>query len=284
MLQRELTTTGRSFYGVDVRISGDNPNGDPLSQALGAVLDQGVLDRTLAARCGGALLSILPEAAHIAPELVAPAGADPETIAFGVARATTRLLRQICLQRRCVLVIEDVHDADRDECAFVEPLLATRTHRFVSGGPMFMYVGDPVERYLGLVVAQLGDRPRAITHLESALARVRAVKGFPFIARIALDLAGLLESGSAAERERARALTREARELAEQFDLTHLRSRDATTRSSSAGDSDAPYVPVSPGFRLVREGDTWAISSRGRSATGRAKEQCSQKARPTRSL
>jgi hypothetical protein len=153
---------------------------------------------------------------------------------------------------------------DREACAIVEPLLASRTQRFVSGGPMFMYVGDPVERYLGLVVAELGDRPRAIAHHESAVARVRALKSFPFMARAALDLAALLESGTAAERERGRALVAEAAELSERFDLADLRRRSADVFAPKRGDAVAPFIPVSPGFGLTREGDAWAITSRGR--------------------
>src|SRR5687768_17420510 len=54
----------------------------PVAQALAALLDEGVIDASMAAGCGGGLLAILPEAAHLAPDLVAPAGADPETVAF----------------------------------------------------------------------------------------------------------------------------------------------------------------------------------------------------------
>src|SRR5258705_269467 len=75
-------------------------------------VDDGALDAALAARCGAGLLAVVPDAVHVAPEVVPPAGADPETIAFAATRATTRLLRHLCLQRPCVLVIDDVHDAD----------------------------------------------------------------------------------------------------------------------------------------------------------------------------
>src|SRR5688572_29761452 len=85
---------------------------EPLAQALGALVDDNTLDAALAARCGAGLLAVVPDAAHVAPELAPPAGADPETIAFAATRATTRLLRHVCLQRPCVLVIDDVHDAD----------------------------------------------------------------------------------------------------------------------------------------------------------------------------
>lgn len=60
---------------------------------------------------------------------------------------------------------------DRDACALVEPLLASWRERFASGGPMFMYVADPVERYSGLVAAVLGDRSRAIPEIEIAIDR-----------------------------------------------------------------------------------------------------------------
>jgi tetratricopeptide (TPR) repeat protein len=144
---------------------------------------------------------------------------------------------------------------DRDSCAAVEPMLVRWVDRFVSGGPMFMYVADPVERYLGLVAAVLGDRARAIEHLESALARIRAAGSTPFVARTSLDLANVLDSGGAKERERAVALRAEAAALALRFDLVDLRR--------PAHPAAAPLVPVSPGFTLVREGDAWAISSRG---------------------
>jgi predicted ATPase len=85
---------------------------EPVAQALGALVDDGTLDAAQASRCGGGLLAIVPDAANLAPELAPPAGADPETIAFAVARAATRLLRNVCLARPCVLVIDDVHDAD----------------------------------------------------------------------------------------------------------------------------------------------------------------------------
>jgi predicted ATPase len=76
------------------------------------LLDQGLLDASTASSCGGGLLAVLPEAIELSPELVAPTDADPETVAFSVARATTRLLRKVSLGRTCLLVIDDVHDAD----------------------------------------------------------------------------------------------------------------------------------------------------------------------------
>ena len=191
------------------------------------------------------------------------------------ARAGDRERAARCLpSARRTLQYHDVHFmtqfaeaaaivGDRDACALVEPLLAARVHRFVSGGPMFMFAADPVERYLGLVAAQLGDRARAITHLESALGRLRAAKSLPFVARTAIELAALLEAGSAAERERAARLVFEANELSERFDLVDLRGHGAVAGSSRVS-AAAPFVPVSTGFELACEGDTWAITSRGR--------------------
>lgn len=146
---------------------------------------------------------------------------------------------------------------DRDACAAAVALLERWTSRFMGGGPMFMYSGDPVERYLGLALAQLGERARAIEHLESALNRLREANAAPFIARTALDLAALLDSGNASESARAVVLRAEAEDLAERFDLVDLRPRASVTASS------VPMVPSSPGFTLVREGDSWAITSRG---------------------
>jgi hypothetical protein len=76
-----------------------------------------------------------------------------------------------------------------------------------------------VERYLGLVVARLGHRSRAISHLESALARLRTSGSHPYIARTLLDLAAVLASGTPSETARAAELTREATDLAERFEL-----------------------------------------------------------------
>lgn len=152
---------------------------------------------------------------------------------------------------------------DRDACALVEPMLSSRAHRFISGGPMFMYAGDPVERYLGLTAAQLGDRSRAIALLESAVARLRATKSLPLVAQAALDLARLLGEGTAGERDRAASLAGEAGELAERFDLVDLRERTQVAHPprASATDNPGPHLPTSPGFALVREGEAWAITT-----------------------
>src|SRR5436190_22687988 len=91
---------------------GARPEWEPLAHALTALVDDGTLDAALALRCGAGLLAVVPDAAHLAPELAPPAGADPETIAFAATRATSRLLRHLCLQRPHVLVFDDVHDAD----------------------------------------------------------------------------------------------------------------------------------------------------------------------------
>jgi tetratricopeptide (TPR) repeat protein len=146
---------------------------------------------------------------------------------------------------------------DLEACAAVLPLLEKWGPRFASGGPMFMYVADPVERYLGLVVAALGDRARAIACLESALARLHASGSLPYIARPSIELATLLDSDSApTARARAASLRKEAASIAERFDLVDLRVPAAT-------ETRTPYVPESPGFTLVREGEAWAITSRG---------------------
>jgi hypothetical protein len=196
-----------------------------------------------------------------------------QAAAFARAGDLGKAARCLPVARRCLQLYDvalltlfaeaAVAVGDRDACAFVEPFLTPRAHRIASGGPMFMYIVDPVERYLGLVVARLGDRPRAIVHLESALARLRAAGSLPFIARTALDLATLLESGTAADRSRAAALFAECAELAERFDLADLRGRDIGG-STHARNSATPFVPISPGFHLVSEGDSWAITSRGR--------------------
>jgi len=147
---------------------------------------------------------------------------------------------------------------DRDACAVVEPLLAGWANRLASGGPMFMYVADPVERYLGLVAATRGDRTRAIGHFESALVQLRTSGSLPYLARTSLDLAKLLDDGSTEERERSAALRGEAKELADRFDLVDLRVAARPVAASSA-----PHIPASPGFTLVHEGEAWAITSRG---------------------
>src|SRR5262245_35185292 len=46
---------------------------EPLAQALGALVDDGSLDGAVAARCGAALLAVVPDAASVAPELAPPA-------------------------------------------------------------------------------------------------------------------------------------------------------------------------------------------------------------------
>jgi hypothetical protein len=122
---------------------------------------------------------------------------------------------------------------------------------------MFMYVADPVERYLGLVAAALGDRPRAIACLESALARLRESGALPYLARTSLELAKLLDEGTPSDRARATALRSEAADVAVRFDLV---DRPADLEPSPAA-SPAPHVPVAHGFTLVRDGDHWAISA-----------------------
>ena len=177
--------------------------------------------------------------------------------------------RQLLPQARPCLQFEDVGFTtmfaevaatlgDREGCEVAERLLTGWGPRFASGGPMFMYVADPVERYLGLVAAALGDRTRAIGHLESALARLGASGSTPYVARASLDLAKLLEGGTATERARAAALRAEAAGLAERFDLVDLRAPALAPATAAA-----PHLPLSPGFTLVRDGDAWAITSRG---------------------
>ena len=75
----------RVSWGRCSGLGGDAAWG-PLSQALAPLLDEGVLDAAMAAACCGGLLAIMPDAARLSPALVAPAGADPETIWFGVAQ------------------------------------------------------------------------------------------------------------------------------------------------------------------------------------------------------
>ena len=144
---------------------------------------------------------------------------------------------------------------DREACTVLEPVLVRWTERFASGGPMFMYVADPVARYLGLVVAVLGDRTRAIELLDAALAQLRTSGLTPYLARTANDLAAVLETGTTVERERAAALRKEAAEISERFDLVDLRAPAPATPATS---SDAAQR-----FTLVREGEVWAITSRG---------------------
>jgi len=152
--------------------------------------------------------------------------------------------------------------ADRESCELVMPLLVRWGERFASGGPMFMYVADPVARYRGLVAAVLGDRKSAIADLESALAMLRAAGSTPYLARTSLDLAAVLETGGSTERERAASLRREAAELAERFDLVDLRAPAPPAQPTTAA-SAAPFAPTALGFSLVREGEAWAITSRG---------------------
>ena len=189
--------------------------------------------------------------------------------AYARAGQLERAREQLPLARPC-LEYEDVGFSvmfaeaaaalgDRDSCAAVEPLLVGWSHRFASGGPMFMYVADPVERYLGLVVAALGDRARAIGHLESALVRLRGSASLPYLARASLDLARLLDAGTAAERKRAGALRAEAADLAVRFDLVDLRAEARAPAPAVI----APSVPLSTGFSLERDGDMWAIRSGG---------------------
>ncbi len=146
---------------------------------------------------------------------------------------------------------------DRDACAALEPMFVRWTDRFVSGGPMFMYVADPAERYLGLVVSVLGDRARSIQLFETARARLQTAGSTPYLARTCLDLARVLETGTASERDRAAKLRAEAAELVDRFDLVDLRAKREPPPAIGA-----PSVPTSRGFLLVREGDAWAITSR----------------------
>jgi hypothetical protein len=141
---------------------------------------------------------------------------------------------------------------DREACARVEPWLASQVHRFVHGGPLFAHMQDPIERYLGLVANALGDRARAIKHLDSALEKSRAAGLRPYVARTALELGQLLTSGTDAERARGTQLVREARAIAEELDLVDLRPR-----------ADEAPLEVGSGLSLVPEGDTWAIIWRG---------------------
>ncbi len=152
---------------------------------------------------------------------------------------------------------------DGDACALIEPLLEKNAHRFLSGGPMFVYVCDAVERYLGLVLSRRGESARASALLESACARLRAAGSLPYLARANLDLAALLRRRGALDR--AAALEAEAAELAERLELADLRDRRATARMGAGADDAAPFVPRSPGFTLVRDGEAWAVSCRGRS-------------------
>jgi hypothetical protein len=150
---------------------------------------------------------------------------------------------------------------DRDACAAVRPLLAARVGRFASGGPMLMYVSDPVERYLGLVCAELGDRASAIAHLDRALSALRAASALPYVARTARELSALLGQGSARsarsadEHARAAQLDAEARALAERLELSDLRASFAATL--------AAHVPSGASFSMLKEGETWAITHAG---------------------
>ncbi len=195
-----------------------------------------------------------------------PLRAAAQAAAFVRAGQLDRARALMPVARQC-LVFEDVGFTamfaeaaaalgDRDACAGAEPMLGGWAQRFASGGPMFMYVADPVERYLGLVVTVLGDRPRAIGSFETALAQLTASGSTPYIARTSLELAKLLETGSSGERERAAILRAEATEIAERFDLVDLRRPPPAATT-------APFVPTATRFALVREGDAWAITGTG---------------------
>jgi hypothetical protein len=162
--------------------------------------------------------------------------------------------RRAVAAARPVLALEDLGLAslfseaaaavgDRGACLAALAKLEGYTHRYVHGGPMFCHFADPAERYLGIVLAALGDRERAIRHLESALERARTAKLPPAIAQIALDLANL--------GVRSADLSREARTLAEQLDLVDLRNDEQPADSTG-------------GFSLVLEGDAWAVTGSGR--------------------
>jgi predicted ATPase len=133
---------------------------EPLAHALSALVDDGTIDAALAARCGAGLLAVVPDASHVAPELAPPAGADPETIAFAATRATTRLLRHLCLQRPYVLVIDDVHDADAASLRLLARL--TQDARSM-----------PLLIVMTAREAELGARQREVAELTRDLAIVR---------------------------------------------------------------------------------------------------------------
>jgi hypothetical protein len=115
----------------------------------------------------------------------------------------------------------------------------------------------PVDRYLGLLAATVGDEAGARAHFEAAKATARRQGNRPVLARLALDQARLLGDFGEAGAGRAMAAELELEGLVRRFDelgAAEPASPEPAVAKAVAVD-DAPQTGT-----LAREGDVWTIA------------------------
>ena len=147
-----------------------------------------------------------------------------------------------------------------EQAATIHAALLPYAERNVVAGPL--YFMGPVAYYLGVLAVVMGRRDLARDHLERALDSVRETGARPWIARILLAYAALLEADGGAP-ARVAELRHEAAELAEACGMALA---GAGTPPVAAGEepeepaaASGPPVEERP-VTLRHEGDVWTLA------------------------
>jgi hypothetical protein len=101
-------------------------------------------------------------------------------------------------------------------------LLLPQSGTQVTTGLGIVYQG-PVDWYLAVLAVLLKRHRQAAHHFETALSTTERLGAWPWHARTQATYASLLAEGTAAQRERARALATSAMEAAARFGMDSLR-------------------------------------------------------------
>jgi hypothetical protein len=139
-------------------------------------------------------------------------------------------------------------------CAALRERLEPYIDGEVATGHVPITYEGPVVRLLGLLDGALGERVRAEERLREALERVRRHSLPPWIARISLELAALLERKGA--NEEARRLAAEGRALAAALGMQAL--------VRAAARSVPPPAAPDEELSLERHGDLWRVGGGAR--------------------
>ena len=108
-------------------------------------------------------------------------------------------------------------------------------------------VNGPASYYLGLLASRLGMLDRAIAHLESAVSMADGIGALPTLAHCRVALSTVLATrGAGGDDRRAIKLLQDARELAEQLQMTTLLDR---------------LSPPANEWALRRDGDDWLLEA-----------------------
>ena len=140
-------------------------------------------------------------------------------------------------------------------------LLVTQDH-FVTGGILYLTLEGPTSWGLGSIARFLGRTDEARKHYEQALEMCRRTGGRPVHALIACEYAEMLsESGGTADRERARALTKEALTTAGELGMRALKAEAEAlhVQLQGAAKEHSPPPANTNNLTMSQVGDSWIV-------------------------